>query len=88
MKMYMTIEEVAQSLRGGLRWGELAGLQVGDRGMVPGRGLRLSRSPLASNGDGRRVVGDTLKNKCARTVPLVPMVVPIVDRWIAGKSPW
>jgi integrase len=27
----------------GLRWGELAGLQVADRVMVPGRGLRLSR---------------------------------------------
>ena len=30
---------------------------------------------------------DTLKNKRARTVPLVPVVVPIVDRWSAGKSP-
>ena len=30
---------------------------------------------------------DTLKNKRARTVPLVPAVVPIVDRWSAGKSP-
>jgi hypothetical protein len=29
---------------------------------------------------------DTLKNKRARTVPLVPAVVPIVDRWSAGKS--
>ena len=27
---------------------------------------------------------DTLKNKRARTVPLVPVVVPIVDRWSAG----
>lgn len=69
----------------GLRWGELAGLQVGDRVMVPGRGLRLSRAVLASNGGGELYV-DTLKNKRARTVPLVPVVVPIVDRWSAGKS--
>jgi integrase len=68
----------------GLRWGELAGLQVGDR--VPGPGLRLSRAVLASNGGGELYV-DTLKNKRARTVPLVPVVVPIVDRWSAGKSP-
>ena len=70
----------------GLRWGELAGLQVGDRVMVPGPGLRLSRAVLASNGGGELYV-DTLKSKRARTVPLVPLVVPIVDRWSAGKSP-
>jgi integrase len=70
----------------GLRWGELAGLQVGDRVMVPGPGLRLSRAVLASNGGGELYV-DTLKSKRARTVPLVPLVVPIVDRWGAGKSP-
>jgi hypothetical protein len=28
-----------------------------------------------------------LKNKRARTVPLVSVVVPIVDRWSAGKEP-
>ena len=54
--------------------------------MVPGPGLRLSRAVLASNGGGELYV-DTLKNKRARTVPLVPVVVPIVDRWSAGKSP-
>ena len=70
----------------GLRWGELAGLQVGDRVLVPGPGLRLSRAVLASNGGGELYV-DTLKNKRARTVPLVPVVVPIADRWSAGKSP-
>jgi hypothetical protein len=53
----------------GLRWGELAGLQVGDRVMVPGPGLRLSRAVLASNGGGELYL-DTLKNKRARTVPL------------------
>ena len=36
----------------GLRWGEVAGLQVGDRVSVPGPGLRLSRTVLASNGGG------------------------------------
>jgi hypothetical protein len=30
---------------------------------------------------------DTLKNKRARTVPLVPVVVPIVDQCSAGKTP-
>jgi hypothetical protein len=36
-----------------LRWGELAGLQVGDRVMVPDPGVRLSRAVLAS----QRVLG-------------------------------
>lgn len=69
----------------GLRWGELAGLQVGDRVAVPGHGLRLSRTVLASNGGGELYV-DTLKNRRARTVPLVTAVVPIVARWADGKS--
>jgi integrase len=42
--------------------GELAGLQVGDRVMVPGPGLRLSQAVLASNGGGELYV-DALKNK-------------------------
>jgi hypothetical protein len=46
----------------------------------------LSRAVLASNGGGELYV-DTLKNKRARTVSLVPVVVPVVDRWSAGKSP-
>jgi hypothetical protein len=54
----------------GLRWGELAGLQVGDRVSVPGPGLRLRRTVLASGGGALYV--DTLKNNRARTVPLVP----------------
>jgi integrase len=36
----------------GLRWGELAGLQVGDRVSVPGPGLRLRRAMLAGGGGG------------------------------------
>jgi integrase len=70
----------------GLRWGELAGLQVGDRISVPGPGLRLRRAVLASEGGGALYV-DTLKNKRARTVPLVEALMPVVDRWSAGKAP-
>ena len=69
----------------GLRWGELAGLQVGDRVSVPGPGLRLRRAVLASGGGGALYV-DTLKNNRARTVPLVVDLVPVVDRWSAGKA--
>jgi len=70
----------------GLRWGELAGLRVGDRVSVPGPGLRLRRTVLASGGGGALYV-DTLKNNRTRTVPLVQDLVPIVDRWGAGKAP-
>jgi integrase len=69
----------------GLRWGELAGLQVGDRVSVPGPGLRLRRAVLAGGGGGALYV-DTLKSNRARTVPLVLDLVPIVDRWSAGKA--
>jgi hypothetical protein len=70
----------------GLRWGELAGLQVGDRVSVPGPDLRLRRTLLASGGGGALYV-DTLKSNRERTVPLVLDLVPIVDRWSAGKTP-
>jgi integrase len=70
----------------GLRWGELAGLQVGDRISVPGPGLRLRRAVLASGGGGALYV-DTLKNNRSRTVPLVGDLVPIADRWSSGKTP-
>ena len=70
----------------GLRWGELAGLQVGDLISVPGRGLRLQRAVLKS-GEGGMLFIDSLKSKRARTVPLVDDVVPIVDRWAQGKDP-
>jgi integrase len=70
----------------GLRWGELAGLRVGDRVSVPGPGLRLRCAVLASGGGGVLYV-DTLKNHRSRTVPLVLDLVPIVDRWSAGKAP-
>ena len=69
----------------GLRWGELAGLRVGDRVSVPGPGLRLLRAVLASNGGGTLYV-DTLKNKRPRTVPLLPEAAEIVARWSAGRA--
>ena len=69
----------------GLRWGELAGLQVGDRVSVPAPGLRLRRAVLGSSGGGSLYV-DTLKNNRARTVPLVMHLVPIVGRWSEGKG--
>jgi integrase len=69
----------------GLRWGELAGLQVGDRVAVPGQGLRLKRSVLASSKGGELFV-DTLKGKRARTVPLVAELVPLVDAWARDKQ--
>ena len=48
----------------GLQWDEVAGPQVGDRVSVPGPGLRLSRTVLASNGGGAVYV-DSLKNRRA-----------------------
>jgi len=70
----------------GLRWGELAGLRVADRVWAPGPGPRLQRAVLASEGGGALYV-DTLKNKRARTVPLVEGLLPVVDRWSAGTAP-
>jgi integrase len=69
----------------GLRWSELAGLKVGDRISVPGPGLRLQRTVMSSNDRGH-LFEDTLKNKRARTVPLVEGLVPIVDKWAEGKE--
>jgi integrase len=69
----------------GLRWGELAGLQVGDRVAVPGQGLRLQRAVLASSKGGELFV-DTSKGKRARTVPLVRELVPVVESWAKGKA--
>lgn len=69
----------------GLRWSELAGLKVGDRISVPGPGLRLQRTVMSSNEKGQ-LFEDTLKNKRARTVPLIMNLVPIIDKWSEGKS--
>lgn len=70
----------------GLRWGELAGLQVRDLVSVPGRGLRVQRAVLASHGGGRLYV-DTVKTARSRTVPLVAELVPVVNLWIRDKRP-
>jgi integrase len=70
----------------GLRWGELAGLQVGDLLALPGAGLRLQRTVLASRADGQLFI-DSLKNNRARSVPLVADLVPIVAGWATGKRP-
>ncbi len=70
----------------GLRWGELAGLQVRDRVTVPGQGLRLQRTVLADSHDGS-LYQETLKGRRARTVPLPARIVPIVAKWAEGKEP-
>src|SRR3954452_10836543 len=69
----------------GMRWGELAGVQVGDLITVPGRGLRLQRTVLASNVGGEHYV-DTLKNPRSRTVPLVPELHPVIERRAKGRG--
>lgn len=69
----------------GMRWGELAGLKVGDRIKRPGQGLRLQRAVLASSDTGE-LYEDTLKNHAARTVPLVADLVPIFDRRTVGRN--
>ena len=70
----------------GLRWGELAGLRADDLVQLPGAGLRVERALLASQGGGS-LDFDSVKSGRARTVPLVAMVVPILERWVDGKSP-
>jgi integrase len=68
----------------GLRWGELAGLQVGDRIAVPGPGLRLQRAVLA--GSGGKLFIDTLKNHQARTVPLPEKAAEVIAKRSAGRA--
>lgn len=69
----------------GLRWAELAGLKVGDRVKVPGQGLRLQRTVMSSRDKGA-LFEDTLKSNRSRTVPLVADLVPLIDKWSAGKE--
>jgi len=69
----------------GLRWGELAGLQVGDRIDVPGPGVRVRRAVLTDS-TGRQFI-DTTKNHRARTVPLPPRLVGIVNAHCAARDP-
>lgn len=70
----------------GLRWGELAGLRVGDRVRVPGAGLRLQRAVLADSTTGELYV-ETLKGSRARTVALPAAAAAVVDAWSQGKDP-
>ena len=69
----------------GLRWGEVAGLQVGDLVDMPGRGMRVQRAVLVSRESGQLYV-DTLKSKRARTVPLVQELFGLVDQWSGEKE--
>ena len=70
----------------GLRWGELAGLQVGDRIAVPGDGLRVQRAVLAGGGAGELFV-DALKSYRSRTVPLAGPAAAIVAEWGRDRHP-
>jgi integrase len=65
----------------GLRWGEAAGLQVGDVITVPGPGVRVQRAVLLASGTDGSLYVDTLKNRRSRTVPPVPELEPVIDRW-------
>ena len=67
----------------GLRWGELVGLQAGDRISVPGPGLRVQRAIGLSNGE---LYVDTLKTHRARTVPLTARAAEIVAEWSVGRG--
>src|SRR4051812_15166567 len=69
----------------GLRWGELAGLQVGDVASNPGPGLRVVRAVLSSKGGGELYV-DSVKSSRARTIPIVSVVAPIIEAWTVGKT--
>lgn len=92
------VENLARAARGpyadmivilahtGIRWGELAGLQVGDRVSVPAAGLRLQRAVLASSGSGELFV-DALKNYRSRTIPLTPRAAHIVATWAGDRAP-
>lgn len=70
----------------GLRWGEVAGLQVRDIVTRPGAGLRLQRAVVADSRTGSLYV-ETLKGHGARTVPLPDGAREIVQRWATGKAP-
>jgi integrase len=69
----------------GLRWSELIALQVGDLVQVPGIGVRVQRATTGEKGGGK-LETDEVKNYQARTIPLVEVLRPIVDRLSKGKA--
>ncbi len=89
------VEELASACRGryrdvvvvlahtGLRWGELAGLQVGDCISNPGFGLRVQRAALNSKGHS---FVDSLKNHHARTVPLTSRAAGVITTWTHNRE--
>lgn len=66
----------------GLRWGELVALRVRDVTLLPRAAFRVSRSAP----DGHEVRNRT-KGGSARSVPLTAELIPVVSRWMEGKSP-
>ena len=68
-----------------MRFGEFAGLQVGDILPAPGRGLRLQRTVLSESDKGGLYV-ETLKGHRSRTVALPKEAAEIVTRWAAGRA--
>jgi site-specific recombinase XerC len=72
---------------GGLRWGELAGLQVGDLVHVPGRGLRLQRAALSSGAGGGLTGCSALLVAAPERVEL-EAVSPVVGCHQGSGAPW
>lgn len=69
----------------GLRWGELAGLKVADIVQVPGPGLRIQRTVLASSADGA-LYEDTPKTGRVRTVPLPQRAADVITNRAEGRA--
>jgi integrase len=69
----------------GLRWGELAGLKVADIVQVPGPGLRVQRTVLASSTDGA-LYEDTPKTGRVRTVPLPQRAADVIAHRAEGRT--
>jgi integrase len=69
---------------GGLRYGEIAALRVGDVD-VSRRRLKVSRSVTAVTGMG--MVESNTKTHQTRSVPLSPFVMDLVAEQIGGRSP-
>jgi integrase len=68
----------------GLRWGELAALQVKDVSLL-GRTINVSKS-VALSRSGKKVIGAT-KTNTVRTVPIAKDLLPLLEKQLEGKSP-